>query len=128
MILKVARLGFPSIRTVASPVPPDQILSQDFQKLIDDMVDTMHEYHGVGVAAPQIHLPIQLCVLEVHDNPRYPDMPSVQLTVLINPAVTSFDPTLVEEWVGCCSVPYLPGSVRLLYQLPVILPAHRRYL
>ncbi len=119
MILKVARLGFPSVRTVASPVSPDQILSHDFQKLIDDMVDTMHEYHGVGVAAPQIHLPIQLCVLEVHDNPRYPDMPSVPLTVLINPAVTTLDPTLVEEWEGCLSVPDLRGRVPRFKQLRV---------
>src|SRR5258707_2965859 len=119
MILKVARLGFPSVRTVASPVPPDQILSHDFQKLIDDMVDTMHEYHGVGVAAPQIHLPIQLCVLEVHDNPRYPDMPSVPLTVLINPVVTILDRTLVEEWEGCLSVPELRGRVPRFEQLRV---------
>src|SRR5258708_9879459 len=120
MILKVARLGFPSVRTVASAVPSDQIPSHDFQKLIGDMVDTMHEYHGVGVAAPQIHLPIQLCVLEVHDNPRYPDMPSVPLTVLINPVVTILDPTLVEEWEGCLSIPDLRGSVPRYKQLRVI--------
>src|SRR5258708_8041083 len=119
MILKVARLGFPSVRTVASAVPSDQIPSHDFQKLIGDMVDTMHEYHGVGVAAPQIHLPIQLCVLEVHDNPRYPDMPSVPLTVLINPVVTILDSTLVEEWEGCLRVADLRGRVSRFKQLRV---------
>jgi peptide deformylase len=119
MILKVARLGFPSLRTAASPVPPDRILTQDFQKLIDDMVETMHEYSGVGVAAPQIHLPIQLAVLEVHDHPRYPDMPSVPLTVLINPVVTILDRTIVEEWEGCLSVPDLRGRVPRFKQLRV---------
>jgi peptide deformylase len=119
MILKVARLGFPSVRTLASPVPVELILTHDFQKLIDDMIDTMHEYHGVGLAAPQIHLPIQLAVLEVHDHPRYPDMPSVPLTVLINPLVTILDQTIVEEWEGCLSIPDLRGSVPRYKQLRV---------
>src|ERR1700687_293297 len=119
MILKVARLGFPSVRTIASPVPTELILSHDFQKLIDDMIDTMHEYHGVGLAAPQIHLPIQLAVLEVHDHPRYPDMPSVPLTVLINPVVTILDDTKVEEWEGCLSIPDLRGQVPRFQRLRV---------
>lgn len=111
MILKVARLGFPSLRTEASPVPAERIKSRDFQRLIDDMVDTMHEYSGVGLAAPQVHLPIQLAVLEVRNHPRYPDMPEVPLTVLINPVVTILDSTIVEDWEGCLSVPELRGRV-----------------
>ena len=119
MILKVARLGFPSLRIAASPVPPERIQTTEFQKLIDDMVDTMHEYSGVGVAAPQVHLPIQLAVLEVQNHPRYPDMPSVPLTVLINPIVTILDRTIVEEWEGCLSVPDLRGQVPRFKQLRV---------
>lgn len=119
MILKVARLGFPSLRTAAAAVPPERIATDDFQKLIDDMVDTMHEYSGVGVAAPQVHLPIQLAVLEVENHPRYPDMPSVPLTVLINPVVTILDRTIVEEWEGCLSVPDLRGKVPRFKQLRV---------
>jgi peptide deformylase len=119
MILKVARLGFPSLRIAASPVPPERILTSEFQKLIDDMVETMHEYSGVGVAAPQVHLPIQLAVLEVQNHPRYPDMPSVPLTVLINPVVTILDRTIVEEWEGCLSVPDLRGRVPRFKELRV---------
>jgi len=111
MILKIARLGFPSVRMAAQPVAVDKIKTPEFQTLIDDMVETMHEYHGVGVAAPQVHLPIQLAVLEVQNHPRYPDMPSVPLTVLINPAVTIIDRSMVEEWEGCLSVPDLRGMV-----------------
>src|SRR5262249_19825469 len=85
MILKAARIGFPSLRTAAQPVAVDRIQSPEFQRLIDDMVETMYEYHGVGLAAPQVHLPIQVAVLEVRDHPRYPEMPPVPLTVLINP-------------------------------------------
>ena len=119
MILKVARLGFPSLRIAASPVPPERIQTTEFQTLIDDMVDTMHEYSGVGVAAPQVHLPIQLAVLEVQNHPRYPDMPSVPLTVLINPVVTILDRTIVDEWEGCLSVPDLRGLVPRFKQLRV---------
>ena len=119
MILKVARLGFPSLRIAASPVPPERIQTAEFQKLIDDMVETMHEYSGVGVAAPQVHLPIQLAVLEVQNHPRYPDMPSVPLTVLINPIVTILDRTIVEEWEGCLSVPDLRGRVPRFKELRV---------
>lgn len=111
MILKVARLGFPSVRAVAHPVETDQIASRDFQKLIDDMVETMYEYHGVGLAAPQVHLPLQLAVLEVQSHPRFPDMPAVPLTVLINPEVTPIGEERVEEWEGCLSVPDLRGLV-----------------
>jgi len=119
MILKVARLGIPSLRTVASPVPPERIKAREFQQLIDDMIETMYEYSGVGLAAPQVHLPIQLAVLEVHDHPRHPWMPEVPLTVLVNPTVTILDRTLVEEWEGCLSVPDLRGRVPRFKQLRV---------
>ncbi len=119
MILKVARLGFPSLRTASSPVPADRIKTKEFQQLIDDMVETMYEYSGVGLAAPQVHLPIQLAVLEVHDHPRYPDVAEVPLTVLVNPVVTILDRTPVEEWEGCLSVPELRGRVPRFKQLRV---------
>jgi peptide deformylase len=111
MILKVARLGHPVVRTPAQPVVVDQIKTHDFQKLLDDMVETMHEYNGVGLAAPQVHLRLQLAVLEVEHNPRYPDAPPVPLTYLINPVVTVLDDARVEEWEGCLSIPELRGLV-----------------
>ena len=111
MILKVARIGFPSLRAASQPVPVEAIKTHDFQKLIDDMVETMHEYSGVGLAAPQVHLPIQLAVLEVENHPRYPEMPHVPLTVLINPVVTILDQEKVDDWEGCLSIPDLRGRV-----------------
>ncbi len=111
MILKVARLGHPVLRTAAQPVAVDRIKTHDFQKLLDDMVETMHEYNGVGLAAPQVHLSLQLAVLEVEGNPRYPDAPPVPLTYLINPVVTVLDETKVEEWEGCLSIPDMRGEV-----------------
>jgi peptide deformylase len=109
MILKVARLGHPVIRAVAQPVRPQVIANPQFQQLLDDMVETMHEYNGVGLAAPQVHLGLQVAVLEVTNHPRYPDMPRVPLTFLINPQVTILDPTLVEDWEGCLSIPEMRG-------------------
>ena len=119
MILKVARLGFPAVRTVAAPVAVDQIKTHDFQKLIDDMVETMHEYLGVGLAATQVHLPIQLCVLQVEHHPRYPDMPPVPLTVLINPKVEFIGDEKEEDWEGCLSIPDLRGRVPRYRELKV---------
>ena len=75
MILKVARLGHPVLRQVAEPVPPDEITSPQVQQFIDDMIETMYEYDGAGLAAPQVHVSQQIVVMEVAQNPRYPNAP-----------------------------------------------------
>jgi peptide deformylase len=120
MILKVARLGHPAIRTPGAAVDPAIISSHEFQRLLDDMVDTMREYNGVGLAAPQVHLSIQLAVLEVSHHPRYPDMPEVPLTYLINPQVTVLDAAKIDDWEGCLSIPEMRGMVPRYKQLRVI--------
>lgn len=119
MILKVARLGHPVIRAAAQPVAPEVIRTPEFQKLLDDMVETMHEYNGVGLAAPQIHLSIQVAVLQVENHPRYPEMPSVPLTYLINPQVTILDSSTIEDWEGCLSIPDFRGVAPRFRQLRV---------
>src|SRR5437899_8167285 len=78
-ILKVARLGHPILRQVAKPVPPDEIRSPEVQRLIDDMIETMREYDGAGLAANQVHTARQIAVIEVLANPRYPDAPHIPL-------------------------------------------------
>jgi peptide deformylase len=119
MILKVARLGNPVIRTAARPVDPAAIPKPEFQRLLEDMVETMREYTGVGLAAPQIHLPLQIAVLEVENHPRYPDMPKVPLSFLINPVVTVTDDGKVDDWEGCLSIPDMRGQVPRYRQLRV---------
>src|SRR6266851_1255498 len=99
-ILKVARLGHPVLRQLAAPVPIEQISSAETQRLIDDMVETMREYNGAGLAAPQVHDLRQICVIEVHGNPRYPDAPAIPLTVLINPVVTPLTEEMEDGWEG----------------------------
>jgi peptide deformylase len=81
------------------------------QKFIDDMIETMKEYDGVGLAADQVHESKQLAVLEVANNPRYPNKPDVPLTVLVNPKVTPLSDVLEEDWEGCLSIPDLRGKV-----------------
>jgi peptide deformylase len=119
MILKVARLGHPVIRTAAQPVVAEVIRTTGFQKLLDDMVETMHDYNGVGLAGPQVHLSLQVAVLEVENHPRYPDMPAIPLTYLINPKLTVLDGTTVDDWEGCLSVPEMRGIVPRFLQLRV---------
>jgi peptide deformylase len=110
-ILKVARLGHPVLRKVATPIPVREIRSPEVQRLIDDMVETMREYNGAGLAANQVHVPRQVCVIEVNGNPRYPDAPRIPLTVLINPVVTPLTAEMEDDWEGCLSVPDMRGVV-----------------
>jgi peptide deformylase len=110
-ILKVARLGHPVLRQAAEPVLHDEIRSPGIQRLIDDMVETMREYSGVGLAANQVHVPKQIVVIEAQRNSRYPDAPEIPLTVIINPVVTPAGEPLAEDWEGCLSIPDLRGRV-----------------
>ena len=87
MILKVARIGHPVVRAAARSVPPDVLASADFQPLVDDMVDTMHEYEGVGLAGPQVHVGLRVAVLEIPASDERARV-AVPLTVLVNPVVT----------------------------------------
>lgn len=110
-LLKVARLGHPILRKVSEPVSPKEIGSPDFQKLIGDMIETMHEYDGVGLAAPQIHVSKQIAVIEVKKNSRYPDISDIPLAVLINPRIKARSKKSIDGWEGCLSIPDLRGVV-----------------
>ena len=110
-ILKVARLGHPVLRKVALPVPPHEIPSPDLQRFIDDLIETMREYNGAGLAATQVHTLKQIAAIEVLGNPRYPDAPDIPLMVLINPVVTFLTEEMEKGWEGCLSIPDMRGMV-----------------
>jgi peptide deformylase len=110
-ILKVTRLGHPVLRKVTETVSQSELQSPAWQKFIDDMIETMKEYDGVGLAADQVHESKQIAVLEVADNPRYPEKPQVPLTVLVNPTITPLSKDMEEDWEGCLSIPDLRGMV-----------------
>ena len=108
-ILKVAKLGNPVIRKPTEAVPKETIGSPELQRLIADMIDTMHEYEGVGLAAPQVHVSKQLAVIEAKE-PVHGDKP-IPLTVLINPRILGMGKAVDADWEGCLSVNDLRGQV-----------------
>jgi peptide deformylase len=117
-ILKVARIGHPVVRAAAREVRPEELRDPMLQRLIDDMAETMHEYEGVGVAAPQVHVGLRLAVVEVparrdaeESGPEADAPAGVPLTVLVNPRVTPLGDQTVEGWEGCLSVPGMRGVV-----------------
>jgi peptide deformylase len=108
-ILKVARLGHPVLRRRAEPVPVREIARPETQRLIDDMIETMHEYVGVGLAAPQVHVSRQIAVLECETHPAHPEMPKIPLMVIINPVLTPMSEETALDWEGCLSIPDFRG-------------------
>ena len=110
-ILKVARLGHPILRERAEPLSSFDLQERDVQGLIDDMVETMREYHGVGLAAPQTHNPHRIVVIESQDESEEGEGTLDPPTVLINPRVTPIGDEIAEDWEGCLSLPDLRGRV-----------------
>jgi peptide deformylase len=109
-ILKVARIGHPVVRTAARPLGVEEVRSAEVQRLLDDMVATMHEYDGVGLAAPQVHVGLRIAVIEVSTSDERSEQ-AVPLTFLINPEVTPLGSSGLLGWEGCLSVPGLRGQV-----------------
>lgn len=118
-ILKVARLGHPVLRKVAQPVPPREIGGSEVQRLIRDMIETMREYEGVGLAATQVHQTVQVLVVEAMNNPENPKEKASPLTVLINPVITVVSENQEEGWEGCLSIPDLRGLVPRYQEIKV---------
>lgn len=115
-ILKVARIGNPIVRAGALPLADKAIRSAEIQRLIDDMVETMHEYDGVGLAAPQIHVGLRLAVIEVPADDERAES-GVPLIVLVNPVITPLGEETEVGWEGCLSIPDLRGEVPRLKRL-----------
>jgi peptide deformylase len=107
-ILPIVRLGHPALRTPAEAVSPERVPEPSFQRLIEDMIETMHDAEGVGLAAPQVGFGLQLFVYEA---PELAGGRAVPLRVLINPMVEPEPGDLVYDWEGCLSIPDLRGLV-----------------
>jgi len=108
-ILKVARMGHPVLRAKARPFDRAEIKAPVTQKLIDDMIETMLEYHGVGLAAPQVHEGLRVFVasLETNDDGD----PESEPMAVINPEISIVGSEMVEDWEGCLSIPDIRGRV-----------------
>jgi peptide deformylase len=106
-ILKVARMGHPILRARARPVGRTIMTDPAFQKLVDDMLETMREYHGIGLAGPQIHEGLRLFVAGVEDAVEADG--GLPLLAAINPEVIPIGGETEEDWEGCLSIPDIRG-------------------
>jgi len=106
-ILKVARMGHPVLREKTRAVDKHELRTPELQKLIDDMIETMEEYSGIGLAAPQVHESRRLFVAVLDPEGRGEGEP----IALINPEITSLTKDLIEGWEGCLSIPDIRGRV-----------------
>jgi len=113
-ILKVSRMGHPVLRKKVRPVPPAEIAAAPMQRLIDDMTQTMLEYNGVGLAAPQVHEELRLFVAQVirdQDDEEDDETRKPEILALINPEIKPVSRHVEEDWEGCLSIPDLRGLV-----------------
>ncbi len=114
-ILKIARMGHPTLMGISTPV--EDPASPEIARLIEDMIDTMDDAPGIGLAAPQVHVPLRLVIYKVPEA-RTEDGEGHPLTVLINPEITVLDETPEIGIEGCLSLPDMAG--------PVARPGHIR--
>ncbi len=118
-ILKIARMGHPVLRGQARDV--EEPTAPEIRALVRDMLETMEDADGAGLAAPQVHVPLRLVIFHVAaEHGEAEDEPPVPLTVLINPVITPLTEETDLDWEGCLSVPGLVGAVprytRIRYQ------------
>jgi peptide deformylase len=114
-ILKVARMGHPVLRQPARPIVPKELKTVLLQKLIDDMIETMQEYSGVGLAAPQVHESLRVFVAHLDPDGRGNGDP----IAVINPEIEVVGADVIEGWEGCLSIPDIRGRVRRAAEIRV---------
>ncbi len=114
-------MGHPVLRTKTRPVEKSDLKSVVVQQLIDDMIDTMVEYHGVGLAAPQVHEALRLFVatLDADDPADGADEAEPEPIAIINPEIAAVGTDLVEDWEGCLSIPDIRGQVPRAHEIVV---------
>lgn len=102
-LLQVAHLGHPVLRQKAKVVK--NIADPEIQKLIDDLITTVMDVDGVGIAAPQVYQSHRIFIMASHPNPRYPYAPEMAPTAIINPKIESHSEEIEKDWEGCLSIP-----------------------
>jgi peptide deformylase len=118
-VLEIVRIGEPVLRVLAEPVGDYELATPGFQRFIDDLVETMRAANGAGLAAPQVGVAKRVFCVEVHDNPRYPYKPDLELRVLVNPVVRPLSDEWFSSYEGCLSVPDLRGLLPRFLEVEV---------
>jgi peptide deformylase len=129
---KIAVLGHPVLRAVSRALAREELETPEMQTLVEDLIETMRDANGAGLAAPQIHAPIRICAIEQKRNPRYPEKPDLAdppqagrensglpLTVLVNPVIEPLSDVTFPNYEGCLSVPDLRGEVMRFAEIRV---------
>jgi peptide deformylase len=109
LLRQIAQLGHPVLRTPAIAV--DLPASETLRAFADDLMATMRDADGVGIAAPQVYESISLFIVASKPNPRYPDAPTMEPIVIANPEIVWRSDELVKGWEGCLSIPGIRGHV-----------------
>ena len=110
-LLKIAQIGHPVLRQRAREISREELSTPETQRFIDDLVETMRDASGAGLAAIQVYNAVRIVAVEVNDNPRYPYKPNIPLTILVNPVLEPLGEERFENYEGCLSVPNLRGVV-----------------
>ena len=111
MIRPICRMGNPILRKKAEDISKDYLLSDDFRQLLIDLKDSMKHYGGIGIAAPQVGVDLQVAIIELTGINRYGEEINLPLTAFINPRITYLTDEQQGFWEGCLSVPGLRGFV-----------------
>jgi peptide deformylase len=118
-ILQISKLGHPVLRTPCPPVPPEEILRPAFQEFLDDMIATMRENRGIGLAAPQVFVSRQVAVIERLAGAKGEGEAETPLAILINPELAPVGTEVEEDWEGCLSIDDLRGLVPRWHKVTV---------
>jgi len=111
-VRKIIRMGHPTLRQRARELKPEEIGSPETARLVADMVETLHDYGGIGLAAPQVNEPVRLAIIEIPaGGSRYGEIGAMPLSVFVNPTIEILNERRAGFWEGCLSVPGLRGFV-----------------
>lgn len=116
-LLQIAQLGNPVLRQKAKPV--NNIKDQKTQHLVDDLILTVKDANGVGIAAPQVYESVQIIIVASYPNPRYPTAPKMKPTAMINPRIIQRGNEKKKDWEGCLSIPGIRALVPRFTRLTV---------
>ena len=108
-LLEIIELGNNILRKEAKTVK--RIDDPIIQTLIDDLIHTVYDVNGVGIAAPQVGESLQIFIMAPSPNPRYPEAPEIEPEVIINPTIVSTSDEIEKDWEGCLSIPGIRGLV-----------------
>lgn len=109
VIRQIAQLGHPILRKPAAPVSSP--MADEVRRLVADMLETLRDADGVGIAAPQVYQSLQIFIVAPKPNPRYPEAVEMEPEVVINPEIIERSAEMVSGWEGCLSIPGLRGEV-----------------